>query len=291
MIKDLIKDLSYGYVTLEQGLMRAKLIAFELENNQFKEWINNELRGYPKDINKVPSYRVFSCEIVAVIEYIGGTRLIPCDLTSLDEGLEVSIYKVIANQSIPTLEENLKDRKDEQFGYEEFPAHLVSLIRNMTNNESLVGVKRKIQFSQVSHIINQTKNKLIDTLLELNSAFPNLENNFQANSENKERAATIINNHIYGDNSSSNIGVGENFSQNVKNTYEQKIEKLISELEKIGVPNEGITEIREIISKETDKVSLSKKLITWVGKMTTKAIEKSIDVQIPILMEKINDFL
>jgi len=43
MIKPLIKDLTYNNITLAEGLNRAKIIAFEIKNSEFKEWINFEL--------------------------------------------------------------------------------------------------------------------------------------------------------------------------------------------------------------------------------------------------------
>ena len=109
--------------------------------------------------------------------------------------------------------------------------------------------------------------------------------------ENKEKAKTIINNHIYGDNSSSNIGIGDNLSQNINNIYNQKVDQLISELEKIGLEKEDLQDVKDIIALEPIKTNLGKKLMTWVGKMATKTIEKGIDLQIPLIIEKINDFL
>lgn len=290
MIKDLIKDLTYDNITLSQALMRAKLIAFEINNEDFKGWINNELNGYV-NVDKIPDYRIIPCDIFAVIEGYGSRKMVPVDLTNLDKDLNGKIYKMEAKQSISTIEEGLKNSGDEHYGYEDLPQKMVSLLREMLGNEFIVSVKRRIQLSQVSHILNLTKQKLVDTLLELNSVFPDLQNNFQDNQENKEKAKTIINNHIYGDNSSSNIGVGDNFSQNISNIYNQKIEKLISDLEEIGVPKENIQEVKDIVSSETNKTNLGKKLMTWVGKMATKAIEKGIDLQIPTIIEKINDFI
>ncbi|WP_157849267.1 hypothetical protein [Flavobacterium sp. Root420] len=46
MIKQLITDLSYDQISLIQGLSRAKLIAFEIQNSDFKNWIVSELKGY-----------------------------------------------------------------------------------------------------------------------------------------------------------------------------------------------------------------------------------------------------
>jgi hypothetical protein len=289
MIKELIKDITFDNISLTQALMRAKLIAFEVNNEDFKNWINNELNGYSKD-SKLPDYRIIPCDIFAVIEGYGARKMVPMDLTELDKDLEGKVYKMEAKQSIATIEDNLKMTRGEQYGYEDFSQQMVAMLREMTNNQFIVSVKRRVQLSQAAHILNLTKQKLINTLLELNNAFPDLQNNFQNNQENKEKTDTIINNHIYGNYASSNIGIGDNITQTISSTYNQKISQLVSELERIGVHKEDIVEVKNIVQNEPNKASLSKKLMSWVGKLATKAIEKGIDLQIPMIIEKINHF-
>lgn len=289
MIKDLIKDLTFDNISLSQGLTRAKIIAFEIENDDFKNWISKELNGYTNK-DKLPDYRIIPCEIFAIIEGYGVKKKVPYDLTEWDKELNGLIYKAESKQSVSTLEDGLKGN-DGFYGYEDLPMQLVNTLRTASNNKFLVGVQRRIQLSQVSHILNVTKQKLIDTLLELDSQFPDLQNNYQNTTENMKKASTIINNHIYGDNSSSNIGVGDNITQSINNVYEQKIEQVLSDLKALGVPEEELVEVKDIVTQETDKTNLGKKLIGWVGKMTTKAIEKGIDLQIPMIMEKIQELL
>ncbi len=203
MIKDLIKDLTYDNITLSQGLTRAKIIAYKINNDNFKGWINTELNGYGKE-DKLPDYRIIPCDVFAVLESFGETRMVPYDLTNLDKDLNGQIYNMYAKQSIATIEEGLNNN-NEDYGYEDLPMQIVNMLRKMSNNKFIVAVKRRIQLSQASHILNLTKQKLIDTLLELDSAFPNLQADYQNTKENIEKTSTIINNHIYGDNSNSNI--------------------------------------------------------------------------------------
>jgi len=289
MIKNLIKDLTFDNINLSKGLGIAKLIAYQIENDDFKNWINHELNGYTSKEN-LPLYRVLPCEIYAVIEAYGQKKMMPLDVTKLDEEIKGSFYKMEAMQSVETLEYGLKDN-DGVYGFEDLPMALVGLLREISGNNLIVAVKRRIQLSQVNHIINVTKQKLIDTLLELDKAFPNLEDNFKTTKENLEKTSTIVNNYIYGSNVNSNVGVGENLSQNIKNVYTQKIDKIISELGELGVPQEDLAEVKDLVKKETDKVTLGKKLMNWVGKMTTKGVEKGIELQIPMILEKIQQLL
>jgi hypothetical protein len=84
--------------------------------------------------------------------------------------------------------------------------------------------------------------------------------------------------------------VGDNIIQKVSNTYNQKVENFLEELRTIGVPNEDLNEVEQIL-KKTNKNELPKKLMNWVGKMSTRVVESSIDLKLPLLFEKVSQFL
>jgi len=67
MIKELVKDISYDKITLNQALTRAKLVAYKIDNNEFISWINKELNGYD-NLDIVPEYREFYCEILDLLQ-------------------------------------------------------------------------------------------------------------------------------------------------------------------------------------------------------------------------------
>jgi hypothetical protein len=140
--------------------------------------------------------------------------------------------------------------------------------------------------------LNITKQKLIDTLLELDKNFPDMENDFEPSKENIEKAKTIINTNIYGGNVNTNVGLGDNVNQSQNLTINNQLfEKKIEEIRNLGINEEQIEEIINIVNSENDKISLSKKLMTWVGKISTKAIEKGIEMNIPVLIEKIQELI
>lgn len=293
MIKELIKDLVYDSISLTQGLTRAKLIAYKIDNDTFKNWIFNELNGYTNpDI--LPEYRIISCDLYAKINVpFQETRQIPIEASALDEFLNGKLYKMNVLQSVSTIEEGIKVSKGKgQYGYENLTQGFVQKIREMTNSPEIMEVHRRIQYSQLNHIINITKQKLIDTLLELDKAFPNLENEFEPSKEAKSEAGTIITTNIYGGNVNSNVGVGDEIKQIQKlKTTKLKIEKKLDELRKIGVDEESVKEAKKLLEEEKDKTSLSKKLFGWTGKVATKALEKGIEMNIPLLIKKVNELI
>lgn len=145
MIKRLIKDLTYNNITLSEGLNRAKIIAFEIKNSEFKEWINFELNGYA--LAKLPKYRTIKCDIVADIQNpFYGKRTVPYDLSAWDKELRGMVYNMNVLQSIPTIEANLKLVKDKvnTFVFEYLPIELVQQFKGMTDDgEDIVSIRRK----------------------------------------------------------------------------------------------------------------------------------------------------
>jgi len=293
MIKRLIKDLTYNNIKLSEGLNRAKIIAFEIKNSEFKEWINFELNGYK--LEKLPKYRTIKCDIVADIQNpFYGKKTIPYDLSAWDDELQGMLYNMNILQSIPTIEANLKIIKDKvnEFVFEYLPVGLVQQFKGMTENgEDIVSIRRKIQVGQVMHVHEITKQKLVDTLLELNETFPNLEDDYQDTQANSELAKTIINNNIFGNSTNSNISFGDNVKQVMHIKKEKKIEEFLELINKLNLDKEDVEEVEVIIAENKDKPTFGKKLLTWTGKLATKAIEKGIELKIPEILAKVQEFV
>lgn len=289
MIKELIKDISYDNISLAQALTRAKLIAYKIDNTEFKDWLNCELNGYSSE-DQLPDYRSLRCDTFAQIDNpYYGTRILPIDLSTLDEQIEPEIYIHHSTTSINNLEKTIKSIEDTNgaFAYVDFPIQVVSVIREMTNEMDMSAVRKRLQLGQLENIINMTKQKLLDTLLELNDAFPNMENDFMSTDENEKIASQIITTNIYGNNASSNVGVGKEFTQGISNSYTEKVEQVLNHLRELGVPNEDIQELQTIIENESDKTKLGPKFLAWSSKLATKAMEKGIDHKVPEILDAI----
>lgn len=290
MIKQLIEDLTFDKISLSQALTRAKIIAYKIKNNDFKEWLVGEISGGYKG-RELPKYRIIQCDIYAEAAIpFQGTRTIPMDLSSLkDLAGDYSFNEMRITQSIGTLELGQSQSGNNQFGYDYFSMDLTNKLKKMTEDgDNIIAIKRRIQLSQIEYILEQTKQRLLDTLLELNEKFPNLENDFVDSSVNNQKVQNIITQNIYGNNSNSNIGVGENINQSI--VSDQKLEELIKELEKLGIDSEQTGELKTIIQQDNKK-SIGKKVLTWIGNLSTKAIEKGIELQIPTIIEKLQEFI
>ena len=215
MINDLIKDLAFDKIPLSQALNRAKLISYKINNSDFKEWLQSEISGY-KDM-ELPKYRIIGCEVFAEIfdPMRGGTRTIPMDVSNLEDTLDLkhSFYSMRMAQSIGTLENGLEKDKESNYGYMYFAPEFAKTLADMSpDGQFITAVKRRVYLSEIDYILEQTKQKLLDTLLELDNAFPDLENTFSNNKDDEQKAQTIIHHNINGNHTNSTIGVGINLA-------------------------------------------------------------------------------
>jgi hypothetical protein len=217
MIKELINDLVNSKITLSGALTKAKVIAFKINNSQFKSWINNEVTGY-EDYETLPSYRIFSCDLKAYIEDNHGKRAIVIDAHQYPEKHKQLLYNHYTTDSIDGIEKAIQLTNASNGGIliKQFPAGLTKLIFDNSNAGRNVVVQRagqEISISKFENILNLTKQKLLDTLLELDELFPNLTNEYSNTQENSYKVQQIITNNIYGGASPINISAGDNNSQ------------------------------------------------------------------------------
>ena len=285
MIKELINDLAFDKITLNQGLTRAKLISSKIGDSNFSNWIRSELNGYSSD-ETLPDYRITQCDLKATINDFGALRVIPIDASVLDEKIGAKVYTIHLTQDIDSLETAIEEADSDEIIFK-MPQKLVRNLSTMTRTH-LIDAGKEVQKYQLRYVVSQTKQRLIDTLIKINETFPDFENSFITSAENKEKVQNIINNYIYGENVNTIIGFGENINQKIdsKNTTQ-----LIREIEKLGVDDPKLLNELKDITSEKNKENRFKKVTSWIGKMTKFAIEKGIYYQIPIIIEKLNDFL
>jgi len=263
------------------------LIAYKVNNTDLISWIGNELNGY-SSINNLPSYRVIPCQTFGIAFHpYQGKYQVALDFTNLEKSFNKRIRTYEVLQGIDNLE---KQAALKTTGSVALPLEFVKLCQDIFQSEDLIEIKRQIHFGQLGEIVGLVKQKLIDTLLELDREFPSFETNYLDNMENKEKSSSIINNHIYGDNPNTNVSVGDSNIQNITSDFSTKVENLLQELKNLGVQEEELKEIKTIVTEKTDKISIGKKALEWVGKVATKAIEKGIELQIPLLISKIQEF-
>lgn len=291
MIQSLIKDLAYDNITLSQGLTRAKLVQSKLKVDELKNWLTNELNGY-SDKDDVPDYRTIQVKIIGhfVDDFGREWRNAPLMLDELGKDLDINFYEYTALGSIKAIEDavNQTTREDSimiPFG-QSFVHKLGDLYRKNDHRTHLISAGSIILPSQYRNILEQTKQRLLDILLELQEKFPSMDDDFVATKESKEQAKNIVNYHIYGGSNNTNLGVGDSVIQSDnKQSIKADLKEFVDALKDLNVPTDEVEAIKTIVTSKEPKESKLSKAMKWVGQLSTKMITKGIELKLPEIIE------
>lgn len=298
MIKQLITDLAYDNIGLSKALTRAKIIATKIDSSELKLWLKNELEGYAFDDTQMPKYRKVNCTFYLVAEFpFGRQETFPISFGEENDNLN-DINNVLkyhrVTEPIAAIEQNMERLTSAKGNIPLSPEQVEFMGKPF---KSQVGsyrgiIKRgyiEVAKVQYENIIDQTKQKLLDTLLELDKQFPNLEDNFLMTKANAEQVQTIITNNIYGNNNPLNLAAGQNVEQkDITVVYTlQDYQKL----KDLGVEEDKIEELQSIVRTEKDKPTLKSKVFKWLGSVTTSLAARGLYDNIPAITEFIEKLI
>ncbi len=299
MIKQLIIDLSHDNITLSQALTRTKILAYKLNNDTLRNWIKKETDGYDFDDPMLPKYRKIFSEMYLIAKFSDGKETkFPFNLPedSSKEVLDTVKYHQI-REPIQIIELQINNEDEPKNGRIKLPLGMLEMAKSTLPKPILIQIQmvggvidtleREVHSVNLHNVVNQTKNILLDTLLELETQFPNLENDYEMNEENEKKANNIINTNIYGNSMPVNIAVGDNINQN----NELKIEAFdFEKLKSLEVEDSEIQELKEIIhSSNGDEKTFVSKTMGWLGKVTTSLTARGLYDNVPQLVEYVQN--
>ncbi|SEO94272.1 hypothetical protein SAMN05444671_3944 [Flavobacterium sp. CF108] len=296
MIKQLIKDIAYDSISLSKALTIAKLIAAKIKNQTFKNWLTKELEGYEYDDVTLPDYRKVWSPITLIAEFTyGRTQPIVVVLTDefdKDEFDFVNRHQI--SEPISIVEEQIKTISKSK-GYINLPAKQVEAIAGLYSEDvhrhgGIIRTgSREVGRVQYQNVLEMTKQKLLDTLMELDNEFPNLDDAYNVNKENTDKVQNIITN-IFGDNNPLNIAAGNNNKQilNQNNYLPQETEK---KLEELGVSAKEILDLKTIIESTADKPTKTSKIMKWLGSVSASVAGKGLYENLPVITEFVHNLI
>jgi molybdopterin converting factor small subunit len=296
MIKELIRDIAFDKITVAQALTRAKLIAHLIKNDIFKSWLNKELNGYEFEDPMLPDYRKIWAEIHLTAEFpFGRTQTFPVLLPDSRQDIEdlLNYHRVI--EPISIVEQNM-EQLTEGKGYINLTGGQVQLVGELykdqvqRHNGVIRSGQRTIGKSQLANIVELTKQKLIDTLQDLEEQFPEIDNKYIMNEENDRKAQNIITNNIYGNNNPLNVAAGDNIKQGDINLTINEAQ--YEHLRELGVQEPELQELK-VLDDVTPKGNPDRKgkIMGWLGKVTASMTSRGIYDSIPKLVEYVGNII
>jgi hypothetical protein len=296
MIKELIRDIAFDNITVSQALTRAKLIAHQIKNETFKSWLNKELNGYEYEDPLLPEYRKIWAEIHLTAEFpYGRTQTFPVVMDDNRKDIEEMLNIHVVTEPISIIEQNINQMQDGK-GYIHLTGGMVQHVGELYRKQveayrgAIRSGQRTIGKNQLTNIVELTKQKLIDTLQDLEELFPDNDNKYEMNKENDKKVQNIITNNIYGNNNPLNVAAGDNIQQGDITLYISQ--EHIDKLKEFGVEEEALAELQKIDQEEPKgKPERKTKIMGWLGKVTASLTARGIYDSIPQVVEYVGNLI
>ncbi len=275
IIDELINELTDKSNHLTDILIKTKVLAFKLKNQELINWIDNELNGYSN--GDIPEYRRLTCQIIGNLSNgFKRAKNYPIPLIGLGDDLRQGLQTVILTQSISTLEDFIQRKEGGKMIMNIPPEMYGYLSKDLDNGFVVEYARREIDKSQVVQTLTSVRTKLLDFLLKLNDELGDQDVKPFVKGEGKEKVASIFHSSVFGDNTT--IIVGNNNTQTVTNITQGNFEALEKLLKEKGVSDNDIQELQKVIEIDepnVEKKEFGPKVKAWITGMLNKAMDGS----------------
>lgn len=216
----IIKELANGTVDLKTALKRAKILVYDIGNEEISGWINSELAGYPDDA-KLPSYRVTSGQLRG--SYFKGSlasnaqwKNVALPLGDMPEDVRKDLLEIRFTDSVSSIQHLLAsaEEKDEGIG-KAVPADCFPAIAHFNHDPFMNITSARVEISShtLKNVLDEVESRLLDMLLLLEREYGSLDEldidpSQKTDEERRDFAEKMIVN-IYDDHS---IHLGDNSS-------------------------------------------------------------------------------
>lgn len=306
LLQEIIDDLVDTDKSLAKPLMKLLYFAKIIKNKELEEFVNNELNGYKDTISndenyldKIPDYR----KTIATINMNGQCgehkHNITFPISMLPPELSILKYFIVAEGIVQI--EKLVEQSQSHSGNigRDLPMEALPYFQEPANKLYKNPFGLKLIITQVTTscspnfiigIPSNIRKKLLDFIMNIAEQFGyDIEiETFNKEPENNkiiiEQMNNVINN--TGDGNTINMG-NNNHNENNISIHKGNIERLQQELSKLGLEQEDINEISEIVKSEPldEKKGLGERAKKWLHKIFGKAIDGIGDISKGVTIE------
>ncbi|MDR6786051.1 hypothetical protein ABIE26_004479 [Pedobacter africanus] len=165
LAENIINELTNTSISLSSPLLKTKVLAYRIENQELLAWTNHELTGYPL-LDQVPDYRRTTGDIYA--DYVKGNLLATDQFVDLKGDPE--LYEMHMCQGIPTLETYTSSHVGETFEGEQRQV-IVDYLCSQNRNLQISRIYKKTPANIVLDILSTVRNRLLDFMLEMERTY------------------------------------------------------------------------------------------------------------------------
>lgn len=223
LIESILEELTDPTRSLAGPLLKTKVLAKTIGNEELFRWTDKELVGYREEEEKnIPPYRRAQCTISCGLQQGFGQAFdqpFPILLVK-PEHRDYFLYFELMD-GIQLLEEKASGKSGDMFG-KEMSADMLAIINTqmLSSNSTLrvLQMSLRVHIGEAIQCLTVIRSRLLDFILELQQAFPEMEEHIKGRielaPEQKTRLEQIIHQTIIhaGDNNTINTGTGNSFN-------------------------------------------------------------------------------
>lgn len=186
----LLKDLVSGKESIENVLLRLKVILSDLNNESIMNWVNGELKGY-KEKGDFPDYRIMKGIPIGtyLVNFTTKYSNSPVPIQFLiDEEKIDELTTLYISDSIVSLQKGLLGNNRDNYA-RIIPTAFCHAIS--TDELQIAGMRINAPSNVLDGIVSNVKSKLVEVVMELEKQFDNLDeldNEYHNNGLEKFRA-------------------------------------------------------------------------------------------------------
>lgn len=215
IVESIQQDILRPEVGLNTILLKAKLLAYHLKNNRFKQWVKYELDGY-SDPDIVPDYRIIHTRLLAYISNgWNGCKNLPISLYGTPDWFRETADKIHFSPGIKTVEEYAASEDSINFSW---AAEQIA-VWNLYNPPGYGGhqcyeVNRPVSSSVFAQILLTVRSRLQDFILELSDLPWKMPKDSSLLSDQIEQLVSLT---IYNNAQGGNVATFDQREQQVQN--------------------------------------------------------------------------
>jgi AbiTii len=294
IISQIQTDILNPQTGVETILLKAKVLAYFLGNDDFKKWVKNELDGY-KDNNNLPDYRIRSAIVIGTFSngvYVQSGSTIA--ITNIEPGLREFTSKLYISHGISGLEEMAK-KEQLHMPLEGEWIHLYNIYNADSlsiGHYQLIDAYRPITGAAISQVIGTIKSRLQDFILEISSDWDMNRESIPVDRVDKIFQFTINNN--AGKVSMSDFGKGDTYNvgqAGAVGKYARSDGNNFLQSEPRQTLDETASEIKKLLEyfEQINPSATQSEMISYVNDETTPSLKRRASTALKACGESIID--
>jgi hypothetical protein len=289
LLQEVIDELVNTEKSLSAALMKLNYFGRLIKNEELIDYTQCELNGYKENAKNIPAYRRTIGTLYIDMQTYIHIRSGQLPISMIEEPYRTEFRYIYVREGIAVIEKLARESESSDSGGQigtPLPMEMLHILqepaRKLYKSDvrvDVIGAKLTGNLNILVKIPTAIRTKLLDFVMSIAENF-----GFDIEIESFNKKADVNNQTIInqmnttitnsGDGNVINTGK-DNQIENKVTLYKGDTERLVRELKTLGIDNEDIQEIAEIISEEKpdeENARLGEKTNGWISKIFNKSL-------------------